>query len=89
MPGGMVGKIPPLPVPVEPFVQGGPGRPVWLTAGLSLWLGIVTEVVFVDVPWPLSSVVGIIVHSAVRLSVPSAPDVMSATGITASGPVDV
>ena len=32
MPGGMVGKIPPLPVSVEPFVQGGPGRPVWLTA---------------------------------------------------------
>ena len=32
MPGGMVGKIPPLPVPVEPFVPGGPGRPAWLTA---------------------------------------------------------
>jgi hypothetical protein len=47
-----------------------------------------TEAGFVDVSWPPSSV-AIIVHSAAGLSVTSTADVLSATGITASGPVDV
>ena len=47
------------------------------------------EAEFVDVPWPPSSVVAILVHSAAGLSVTSTPDVLSATGITASGPADV
>jgi hypothetical protein len=86
MVGGIGGKVPPFPVPVEVFVHGGPSGLVWLTLGLPLGLRAPEVGVFVSVRRPLSIVVVIMVHSAGGLCVTSGGGGLFVTGTTVTGP---